>query len=68
LIVPPPAIAFSETPEILNQKEHTVDRNTISTPKPEACGVLKDKLKAMVLPVGCVIGELNVSLDIYSPC
>lgn len=42
-----------------------VHSDVVTTPKPEACRILEDKLKAVFLPVGSVVGEQDGALDIW---
>lgn len=55
-IIPDLTIAVEETT--------TIDIDIISSQLEESCGILEDLLESICLPVVCVVGELDITLDI----
>jgi hypothetical protein len=55
-VIPDLAIAIEEST--------TIDVHIIATKLEECGGVLEDLLESVCLPVVCVVGELDVTLDI----
>ena len=46
----------------------SVDVYIFSSELEERCDVLEDKLEAVCLPVGGIVGEENISLDVCALC
>lgn len=46
------------------KRTSTIDINVFATQFEKGCGILVDLLESICLPVVCVVGKLNIALDI----